>query len=50
MGCKISVDGGITPETARLCQDAGAHIFVAGTGIFTGDIKANVDRFVQVLR
>lgn len=30
----IEVDGGITPETARLARDAGADVFVAGTAIF----------------
>ena len=30
----IEVDGGITPETARLTAEAGATAFVAGTAIF----------------
>ena len=30
----IQIDGGITPETARLARDAGANVFVAGTAIF----------------
>src|SRR5258705_1260214 len=30
----ISVDGGINPETGRLCADAGANIFVAGHSLF----------------
>jgi ribulose-phosphate 3-epimerase len=30
----IEIDGGITPETARLAWDAGANVFVAGTAIF----------------
>lgn len=30
----IEVDGGITQETAKLCADAGANIFVAGTYLF----------------
>jgi ribulose-phosphate 3-epimerase len=30
----IEVDGGITPETARLARDAGANVFVAGTALF----------------
>ena len=28
---RLEVDGGVTPETAKLCQDAGADVFVAGT-------------------
>lgn len=31
---EIEVDGGINPETARLCKEAGANVFVAGSSIF----------------
>lgn len=31
---KIEVDGGINPETARLCKDAGADLFVSASYIF----------------
>ncbi|MFS0643538.1 ribulose-phosphate 3-epimerase [Siminovitchia sp. 179-K 8D1 HS] len=31
---EIEVDGGINPETARLCKEAGATVFVAGSSIF----------------
>ena len=34
MPTDIEIDGGITPETARLAWDAGANVFVAGTAIF----------------
>ncbi len=27
----LEVDGGVNPENAKLCQDAGADVFVAGT-------------------
>jgi ribulose-phosphate 3-epimerase len=30
----ISVDGGITPETAKVVVKAGADILVAGTSVF----------------
>ena len=30
----VQVDGGITPETARRCYEAGADIFVAASAIF----------------
>jgi len=33
----IQVDGGITPETARLAYAAGANVLVAGTAIFGAD-------------
>jgi len=32
----LEVDGGITPETARLAVSAGANILVAGTAVFSG--------------
>ena len=30
----IEVDGGIVPETAKICTDAGADVFVAGSYIY----------------
>jgi ribulose-phosphate 3-epimerase len=32
----LEVDGGITPETARLAVSAGANVLVAGTAVFSG--------------
>jgi ribulose-phosphate 3-epimerase len=32
----LEVDGGITPETARLAISAGANVLVAGTAVFAG--------------
>jgi len=32
----LEVDGGVTPETARLARDAGADVLVAGTSVFQG--------------
>ena len=32
----LEVDGGITPETAKLCIQAGADVLVAGTSVFKG--------------
>ena len=53
LSCKISVDGGITPETAKQCHEAGAEIFVAGTAVFgNGDpaeITHNLARFQTTL-
>ena len=31
----LQVDGGIGPDTVRLCRDAGADSFVAGSAVFT---------------
>ena len=32
--CDLEVDGGIDPETTRLCVEAGANVLVAGSSIF----------------
>ena len=40
----IQVDGGIVPETARLCVDAGADVLVSGSFIFGApDTKQAID-------
>ena len=36
----LEVDGGVTPETARLCEAAGATVLVAGTAVFKGGPSA----------
>jgi len=36
----LEVDGGVTPETARLCLAAGADALVAGTAVFRGGPSA----------
>ncbi|GJL85492.1 MAG: ribulose-phosphate 3-epimerase [Micavibrio sp.] len=30
----LEVDGGVTPETAKMCIEAGANLLVAGTSVF----------------
>ena len=32
----LQVDGGIAPDAARLCREAGASSFVAGSSVFRG--------------
>lgn len=34
LNIEIEVDGGINPETAKLCSDAGANVLVAGSAIY----------------
>lgn len=42
-GALLEVDGGITPETARLAAAAGARVLAAGSSIFRGgDLRAAV--------
>lgn len=41
----IEVDGGIYPENVALPLSAGANVIVAGTAVFSGDIKKNIQKF-----
>lgn len=43
----IQVDGGIVPETAKLCVDAGADVLVSGSYIFGAE---NIEDAVSSLR
>jgi len=41
---EIEVDGGIDPETAKLCREAGATILVAGHAVFSSTDPAGMIR------
>lgn len=43
----IEVDGGISPETAKLCIKAGANVLVAGNSVFTADDPAEMVRLLR---
>lgn len=45
----IEVDGGVTLNNAQEILDAGANILVAGTAVFKGDIKENVEAFLEIM-
>jgi len=39
----LEVDGGVNPETAKLCVEAGADVLVAGSAVFKGgDYAGNI--------
>ncbi len=40
LGCEIEIDGGVNPETAVVCRDAGAHVLVAGSDVFKAQDRA----------
>lgn len=40
LNCELEVDGGINPETARICIDAGADVLVAGSHVFRASDRA----------
>ncbi len=44
----IEVDGGISINNVRELIDAGANVIVAGTSIFSGDRKVNIQKFKEV--
>ncbi len=40
---ELEVDGGVNPETAKLCRAAGADVLVAGSAVFgSKDYAANI--------
>ena len=45
----LEVDGGVTPETAARCLEAGAEALVAGTAVFRGGPAAYADN-IRALR
>ena len=47
---EIEVDGGIVPETAAKCREAGADVFVAGSYIYgSEDPEARIEALREVL-
>lgn len=45
----IQVDGGIKKNNLKMVLDAGANVIVAGSAIFAGDIKQNVEDFLGIM-
>lgn len=46
----IQVDGGINDETLETVMRAGANFMVAGSSVFNGNLKANVERLSQKIK
>lgn len=46
---QIEVDGGIKIDNARQAVDAGASILVSGSGLFAGDLGANIAEMKKVV-
>ena len=38
--CELEVDGGVNPETAKVCIEAGATVLVAGSDVFKAEDRA----------
>ena len=46
----IEVDGGITLDNINEVKEAGANIFVAGSAVFNGNAKENVEKFLARMK
>jgi ribulose-phosphate 3-epimerase len=46
-GAAVEVDGGIDPNTAPLCREAGASLFVAGSAIFGSEDPGEAYRAIE---
>lgn len=44
---EIEVDGGVNPETAALCREAGANVLVAGSAVYN---QKNREAAIQAIR
>jgi ribulose-phosphate 3-epimerase len=44
----LEVDGGVNPQTARLCVDAGADVLVAGSATFKGGPERYADNIAAL--
>ena len=45
--CELAVDGGVDPETARVCVAAGANVLVAGSSVYRAE---NIPERIAQLR
>lgn len=46
----IQVDGGVTLDNVEELMEAGANNFVAGSAVYRGDAKANVEAFYKIFK
>lgn len=46
----IEIDGGVTPQTAKICTDAGADVLVAGSAVFKGGSVSNPAPYGENIR
>ena len=44
---EIEVDGGVNPETAALCREAGATVLVAGSAVFSAPDPSEAVRLIR---
>jgi ribulose-phosphate 3-epimerase len=46
----IQVDGGVTPENAESLFKSGVNWIVAGSAVFKGDPKKNIEKFENIIK
>lgn len=46
----VAVDGGVHLENVGMILKAGANVIVSGSAVFKGDITANVESFMNILK
>ncbi len=46
----IEVDGGIYQSNVAQVLEAGANVIVSGSGVYGGDIRKNVEGFMEILK
>ncbi len=46
----IQIDGGMNPETAPIAVEAGVDILVAGSAVFKGDIRKNIESLNHAMK
>lgn len=46
----LEVDGGIYHSNVAEVLEAGANVIVSGSGVYKGDIRKNVEEFMEILR
>lgn len=46
----IEVDGGIYQSNVAQILEAGANVIVSGSGVYGGDIRKNVEGFMEILK
>lgn len=46
----VAVDGGVHQGNVGMILDAGANVIVSGSAVFKGDIEANVEYFMDILK
>jgi len=44
---EIEIDGGVNPETAKQCMEAGANVLVAGSAIYNQDDYAKAISLIR---